>query len=300
MPAGVNWLGVPCGAALALSSFTAGAAAPQVVHIWYRGGAGCPDGSAFVQRLHELGREAQLAGVGDPVDFLVSVSSSAEGSSGRLERQTQAGQLAIRDMRAPECEQISEGLALSLDLALDPETRRDDRRKPPSGAEARVGLAGTLASGLSPAPAPGVAVFAELAATSGASARLEVRATHGGGQGRAGVEVMVNALAARLEGCPVAWLTGAWLWRPCLGVDIGALRASSSYRSGRSDAGLWASASALGRAAWRLDPRWELALQVGALLPFVRYEMGAADDAPVFQTRTLGWELALGAGWRLP
>jgi hypothetical protein len=300
MPARVNRLGVPCGTALALSSLAAGAAAPEVVHIWYRGSAGCPDGSAFVQRLHELGREAQLAGVGDPVDFLVSVSSTAAGSSGRLERQTQAGQLAIRDMQAPECEQISEGLALSLDLALDPGKRRDERPKPASGAEARFGLAGTLTSGLSPTAAPGIALFAEVAATSRASARLEARAARGAGEGDAGVEVNVKLLAARLEGCPIGWSTGAWLWQPCLALDVGGLWASSSDAAGRSDAGLWASASALGRATWRLEPRWDLAVQAGAALPFVRYEMGAPDETPVFQTRTLGWELALGAGWRLP
>jgi hypothetical protein len=107
-------------------------------------------------------------------------------------------------------------------------------------------------------------------------------------------------LAARLEGCPLGWSTGQWLWQPCFGFDLGRLWASGSGTEGRSDSGLWASASALASASWRLDPRWELLARAGVALPLLHYEMGGAEQASVFQTPALGVELALGAAWRLP
>jgi hypothetical protein len=274
------------------------------VHIWYRGGDGCPDGDAFVRRLRELGRTAQLAEVGDRVDFMVSVASSAGGSSGRLERQTQAGQMAIREMMAPRCEQVSEGLALSLDLALDPPAATSPQAgKSPAAGGPRVllGLAATLATGLAPAALPGIALFGEVAAhAAGPRLRAEARAAHGSSEGDAEVEVEVSVLAGRLEGCPLAWTTGSWTWEPCLGVDLGALWAASSHTLGRSDVGFWASGVALGRVHWQLQPQLVLGLQLGAALPFVRYEMGADEGPPVFRTEPVGLELALGAAWQLP
>ncbi|MEO8183341.1 MAG: hypothetical protein ABI895_31290 [Deltaproteobacteria bacterium] len=295
----MKWLGVPCCAALALGSRLAAADLPAAVHIWYRSSQGCPDGDAFVRRLSELGRTAQLAQVGDAVDFLVSVSSGPEGSSGRLERQTQAGQLAIREMRAAGCEQITEGLALSLDLAIDPRPAYEATSERSSAL--RLGASGTLATGFSPAPLPGAALFVELAAQpAGASGRLEARVARGSGEGRAEVEVEVSVLLARLEGCPVTGSLGPWRFQPCAAVDVGRVWASSSHRVGRSDAGVWASASVLGRAVWQLEPRWALGVQAGAALPFVHYDLGPAEGSPVFRTHTVGFELGLGVAWQLP
>lgn len=271
------------------------------VHIWYRGTQGCPDGPAFVARLEALGRSAQLAHAGDPVDFLVSVSSSGDGSTGRLERQTERGQMAIRELAAPRCEQVTDGLALSLDLALDP-----DRSPSPSeahraqGPALLIGAEATLVTGLVPAPLPGVALFAELAGPGAAPAlRLEARGASGGGSAAGDVELHVDLLGARLEGCPIAWQQSSLTLGPCAALDIGALWASSSNRAGRSDRGFWASGSVLGRALWQVEPRLALGLQAGVALPFVRYDMGANAATPVFQTRAVGVEVALGAAWQL-
>jgi hypothetical protein len=58
------------------------------------------------------------------VDFVVTVAHAAEQSSGRLERQTELGTMAIREISAGRCDEVVEGLALSLDLALDPIEKR--------------------------------------------------------------------------------------------------------------------------------------------------------------------------------
>lgn len=271
------------------------------VHIWYRGTQGCPDGTAFVARLVALGRSAQLAHAGDPVDFLVSVSSGTEGSTGRLERQTERGQMAIREMAAPRCEQVTEGLALSLDLALDPERAPAPSEAPAAHEPALLlGAEATLVTGVTPAPLPGVALFAELTGAGAAPAlRFEARGSHGGGSGTGSVELDVNLLAARLEGCPIAWQWSSLTLGPCVALDLGALWASSSNPDGRSDRGVWGSGSVLGRALWQVEPRLAVGLQAGVALPFVRYDMGANARSPVFQTRAVGVDVALGAAWQL-
>jgi hypothetical protein len=45
----------------------------------------------------------KLAGAGDHVDFLVTLVDSGTETVGRLERQTRAGTIAIRELRDPSC-----------------------------------------------------------------------------------------------------------------------------------------------------------------------------------------------------
>ncbi len=57
------------------------------VQIWYRSGPGCPDGVVFTELLSRRGRAAALAGVGDRVDFVVTLAGAEQGSSdGQLKR----------------------------------------------------------------------------------------------------------------------------------------------------------------------------------------------------------------------
>lgn len=96
------------------------AAEPAPVWVWYRTSEGCPDGEAFVTRLNDLGQSARLAGAGDRVDFVVTLGHERDTSSGRLERQTRSGTVAIREYRDADCVQVAEALALTLDLTLEP------------------------------------------------------------------------------------------------------------------------------------------------------------------------------------
>ncbi|MEY2930496.1 MAG: hypothetical protein RL033_1245 [Pseudomonadota bacterium] len=90
------------------------------MRVWYRSSDGCPDGVSFVERLSQLGRPAALASVGDRVDFVVTLAVRPDVSAGRLERQTERGTVAIREVESPACADVAEALALSLELALDP------------------------------------------------------------------------------------------------------------------------------------------------------------------------------------
>jgi hypothetical protein len=78
-----------------------------------------------------------LAAVGDRIDFVVTLGSVEQGASGRLERQTERGTVAIRDIRAPNCEAVAEALALTLSLTIDPQAvaaQSEPPAEPPSAA----------------------------------------------------------------------------------------------------------------------------------------------------------------------
>jgi hypothetical protein len=111
-----------------------------------------------------------LAAVGDRIDFVVTLGSVEGGASGRLERQTERGTVAIRDIRAPNCEAVAEALALTLSLTIDPQAAApqseppappsaDSQRAPPAvGSVVRPQLTAVAASLESERPPPSFAV----------------------------------------------------------------------------------------------------------------------------------------------
>jgi hypothetical protein len=70
--------------------------------------------------LAEHSRRARLAQAGDHIDFVVTLVAERNETVGRLERQTNSGTVAIRELRDATCEQVADALALSLGLALTP------------------------------------------------------------------------------------------------------------------------------------------------------------------------------------
>jgi len=95
-------------------------AEPQPPAVWYRASAGCPDGARFLDKLLESSRQARLAQAGDHIDFVVTLVENGSETVGRLERQTDSGIVAIRELRDATCERVADALALSLGLALAP------------------------------------------------------------------------------------------------------------------------------------------------------------------------------------
>lgn len=79
-------------------------------------------------RVHRRlsGRAAvRLAKAGDHIDFVVTLVADEADVVGRLERQTQSGTVAIRELRDKECARVADAIALSLALALDPDFRSE-------------------------------------------------------------------------------------------------------------------------------------------------------------------------------
>jgi hypothetical protein len=108
------------------------------VSIWYRNSADCPDGASFVEQLTSRGTSARLANVGDPVDFVVTLGTVEGRSAGRLERQTNRGTIAIRELTASSCDEIAQALALSLAVAAQDSTGRNVAGVPDSSSDVKT------------------------------------------------------------------------------------------------------------------------------------------------------------------
>jgi len=155
---------------------------PQAPAVWYRASEACPNGTQFIDKLAENARQARLAQAGDHIDFVVTLVTDRNETVGRLERQTDSGVVAIRELRDETCAQVADALALSLGLALTPEQSNaapvalvSPTQTPSEGSGTTPNVA-TSETAARPAPAsPETAASATTAATqpNSAPARLE-------------------------------------------------------------------------------------------------------------------------------
>jgi len=267
------------------------------VRVWYRGSAGCPDGAAFTGILQRLGREVSIAGPGDRIDFVVNLAVAANASSGRLERQSSEGTVAIRDVVAQSCQEVAEVLALSLDLTLQPEAEPPPEPVLAPERALHIGAQGTLETGLARAVLPGAAAFLHWApAPLPWSLRLSLRGAMAERDSAATIDVRL--LASRAEACAGGTVV-AVSFGVCGGVDVGVVFADSPDDRGRLDTGVWTGAVAHGRASWQLSRIVALEGQIGLLVPFVRYRFSARTGEELTGSAALGLQTALGASFRL-
>lgn len=96
----------------------------RAMNVWYRSVEGCPAGTEFIARVTSKGVPARLAGVGDSIDFVVTLGTGTAGSTGLLERQTSEGTVAVRTVEGDTCDQVANALAFSLVLAAEGATPR--------------------------------------------------------------------------------------------------------------------------------------------------------------------------------
>ncbi len=287
------------------------------LRVWYRSGEGCPDGSRFLARLSELGRHATLARVGDRVDFVVTLAAEAGHSTGRLERQTERGTVAIRQLDASACGEVAEALALSLELALAPapsaggrdvsvpvavdvlsDEHAEHMQQPePGGQRWGIGVGAGVITGVTPGVMPAGALFGELGnPTAGFTARLSLGAGYReSGADDAGLEV--SLVSARLDACAPGWGESGGVLQPCAALEAGVLSGDSDAPTARVDRGPWAAGRLSLRA--RLGSLGALApeAEAGVSLPFVRYTFGAREAGDVYRSEAVGVALSLGARW---
>jgi len=139
--------------ALAARSPAASAQQARTPAVWYRAAAECPLGPDFLAKIEGTPR-AHLALAGEHIDFVVTLLTSGDETVGRLERQTNGGTVAIRELRDATCERVADGLALSLGLALDP---TQPSAAPDADAQAPTNAAPTAPAAASVETAPAAA-----------------------------------------------------------------------------------------------------------------------------------------------
>lgn len=283
------------------------------------------------------GAQRGLASTGDRVDFVVTLGPSATPghSTGRLERQTARGTVAIRELTGASCQEVADALALNIELALQPAgslapsgpiaepapsafagmsvdvaEQRDAAAAPAKasggtagGLGVHMGAQATLTSGLAPTAAPGIALFVDVGVAGHASARATARGSHTASDARE-TTLSVWLVAGRLEGCPWSWSLGELWLAPCAGLDLGVLWAEGSGPQGtrpRLDSGLWMAGTGQLRARVRIIEALALEAEAGAQVPLKRYDFGLdASAATVFRTPAVGACAGLGIAWLLP
>jgi hypothetical protein len=308
--------------------------------IWFRSSDGCPDGTAFLARLRGAASGAYLAGAGDRIDFVVTLGAHGPESSGRLERQTSGGTVAVRELTAASCEEVADALALTLGLALDPSSvgtrgavapsnvsEESDSlplplspqppiaERPANSVEAnesteaarrpaalRFGGQFGLLSRALPSQALMIGAFAEIRPQLAALRRATARLTGVGAWSDQATapNVDMTILALRLELCPTAVQLGRIQLSPCLGAEGGSVSAETPD-SPASDQGFWGALVGHARVRLELVPSVAIEAQAGGMVPLVRYALRSREtDREVYRAETLGISASAGVALGLP
>ena len=242
--------------------------------IWYRASQQCPSDADFIAKLAENPVKPRLAEAGDHVDFLVTLVDSGTQTVGRLERQTRAGTVAIRELRDTSCARVAEGLALSLGLALEPSQPNETQRVAAS-TSAKSETEEAKATPVSSAPVA-VAPLPSVSATP--TQRDEPQAAP------AKRRLAVGAAAGVLYG-----LSPEPMARGQVFLDLDPVWA----KLGRKFSARWGAVFALGTAATRIGPvrswllgsyvegcPWQLGYAAFAVRPCLDLELGVSGASP--------------------
>jgi hypothetical protein len=310
--------------------------APSTTLLWYRSAEGCPDGRQFLALLQSRGVEARLAEVGDRIDFVVTLGNGSAGGSGLLERQSATGTVAVRKLDGGTCDQVAEGIALTLSLANTPIPHTEVRAVEPAPIEKRVGapergteneivrdalrpaashvagrvntaerrwaigVAGDVVSGLAPDPMPGAALFLSFAPGHRSFPRGASLRLSGFVNARAATspDGRYDALlvGGRVDACPISIGATPIHASPCASVDLGALRTNGGGPDRQTDTGFWAALRAGVRFDLQIAQRVALEAQAAAVFPLIRYDVVAAGPSTSTLYRTAAAGLDMGLG----
>ena len=293
------------------------AAEPQPPTVWYRASEECPSGPDFLGKLSGGSARARLADAGDHIDFVVTLVAAQGETVGRLERQTQGGTVAIRELRDVSCARVADALALSLGLALEPapvlapEPEKpapavssptvptpfasapvstvpvahpvfaERRSSPHAAARWSLGLEGGALLGIAPSALARATAFVDLNHVAGAASDLSVRFAVVGALGSPSTtvgSVRQWLVAGRGEVCPWHWGGARVGLRPCADFELGILGASDSRSSGQQASSVWAAPGLGLRGGAALLSKLTLELGAGALVPLFRSEVDAGSD----------------------
>ena len=108
-----------------------------------------------------------------------------------------------------------------------------------------------------------------------------------------------GVLAARVDGCPLLLGTDALELWPCVGAEIGVVRARGARADGIAAGGVWVAVGADLSLRWRVTRGFGLAAGGGLVMPLSRYSLTAGDDE-LYATAPTGERVWIGALFPLP
>lgn len=301
--------------------------------LWYRSSDGCPDGPGFLARIGERASLIRLAHAGDRVDFMVTLAASPGGAHGRLERETERGTVAIREIEDTSCDSVADVVALNLSLALDPDAQAQPGDDAPQGTTAPPEVQdASIPKSSEPESTQSSALGSQSDHTPTDKQRLVVRlGAQGGVLTGVASQVMGRAIAFVELGEIVKWgavdltlraaAVGAWgasnttsgtirqtVWAGrfdvcpvVLGSATLSARPCAALELGQlrasgplSDTALWAALAAHVRGQWVVIGPLAVEAELGANFPLRRYEI-AAGASELYRSAVVGLSTSLGA-----
>lgn len=305
-----------------------------VIRFEYRAEPGCPDASAFVDRVRSRTQHGRLAASTELARTLViTASTNGHESIATIDFLDANGARVTRSVTGKSCDEVVTGIALVTALAIDarvtavdaaPSVAPASAAPSPSAAPQReelsslrsrprptppaaslgvgLGVAALLESWVAPDAAFGLSAFGELSGLP-VLKRLRIGALRA--SSAAALEsrrAHFTLLAGRLAACPVsAPITGNLELFSCIAVDLGSFRAEGETGPGLE----WTRSASIFWAAALLRPglRWELAaltLELSGEIGFPLVRHTFAFEAPhqeVFEVPAIGvgTELSVGA-----
>ena len=284
--------------------------APRVI---YRGAPGCPDASAFLERLQVRSPAAVLVPDGSAAAFAVTVSSSAPESAAWVERVDGGGENVVRHVSGKTCDEVVSAAALITALGIEarvapPEplhaepvpasanVDRDVASEAPArdGSTWSIGAALGVDSWSAPGGAWSAGAFGELGATAPFRyVRLGLR----GATGSTSIDQRAARfllLAGGLSLCPVGLGLAARLELiPCAGIELGSLggrgQESVALPNPRSASIFWAAGHVNLGLRWRVADAISLEMGGGLGFPLVRHSfVFEGPDQVVYELPALG------------
>ena len=284
--------------------------APRVI---YRGAPGCPDASAFLERLQVRSPAAVLVPEGSAAAFAVTVSSSAPESAARVERADGRGENVVRQVSGRTCDEVVSAAALITALGIEAQVAtpvplgaepvqvganvdRDVVREAPTrdASTWSIGAALGVDSWSAPGGAWSAGGFGELGATAPFRyVRLALR----GATGSASIDqrrATFLLLAGGLSLCPVGLGLAARLELiPCAGIELGTLRGrgqeSVALSNPRSASIFWAAGHVNLGLRWRVADAISLEMGGGLGFPLVRHSfVFEGPDQVIYELPAVG------------
>jgi hypothetical protein len=302
-------------------------AEPEPYELSYAAPPGCPTESEVVA---EVRANVHDAASGEGARIALTIVENGTAFVGELVALDRSGKQGRRTIQGPTCSDVGKTLAFLAALAIElggrveaePDAAPPAAKAPavqvnapkPAAPSTRASaptprdawkLSVLLGAGLRGALGPSLRPSAEAGLDFGApGARVlapAVRATVVGSLSRISHRegtADLSFLTGRLEGCPFRFGPGAVAFRPCLGVEIGAVFARGDLEGGRGVVQRWASSEASFHLQTWLAPQVFLELDGAAVVPFFHTRYFFVPDRIVYVVPALTGRATLVTGFR--